>query len=63
MLLLLGAGFLGGLITALSPCIIPVLPVIVAGGSTGGNPRRPYAIIGGLVASFSVFTLVGGALC
>jgi cytochrome c biogenesis protein CcdA/thiol-disulfide isomerase/thioredoxin len=62
VLLLLGVGFLGGLITALSPCIIPVLPVIAAGGSTGGGPARPFAIIGGMVASFTAFTLAGGEL-
>jgi cytochrome c biogenesis protein CcdA/thiol-disulfide isomerase/thioredoxin len=59
---LLFIGFLGGLITGVSPCIIPVLPIIAAGGSTSENRMRPYAIIGGLVASFSVFTLVGGSL-
>ena len=53
---LLGIGFLAGLITALSPCVLPVLPILLAGGATGGR-RRPYAIIAGLVVSFSVFTL------
>jgi cytochrome c biogenesis protein CcdA/thiol-disulfide isomerase/thioredoxin len=62
VLLLLGIGFLGGLITALSPCIIPVLPVIAAGGSTGGGPWRPFAIVGGMVASFTAITLAGGEL-
>jgi cytochrome c biogenesis protein CcdA/thiol-disulfide isomerase/thioredoxin len=33
-----------------------VLPIVLAGGATGSG-RRPYAIIAGLVASFSVFTL------
>jgi cytochrome c biogenesis protein CcdA/thiol-disulfide isomerase/thioredoxin len=56
MLVLLGIGFLAGAVTAISPCVLPVLPVILAGGATGGE-RRPYAIIGGLVASFTVFTL------
>ncbi len=59
---LLGIGFLGGLITGFSPCIVPVLPVVVAGGATGGSRWRPYAIIGGLVASFSLFTLAGGSV-
>ena len=36
--------------------------MIVAGGSAEPNRRRAFAIIGGLVLSFSVFTLVGGAL-
>ncbi len=61
MLVLLGIGFLGGVITAISPCVLPVLPIIFAGGTTGGR-RRAYAIIAGLVASFTVFTLVGAWL-
>jgi len=59
---LLVIGFIGGLITGISPCVIPVVPVIAAGGSAGGSRRRPFAIIGGMVASFSLFTLVGGSL-
>jgi len=62
LLLLLGVGFLGGLITGISPCIVPVLPIVVAGGSTSDNRRRPFSIIAGLIVSFSVFTLVGGEL-
>src|ERR687892_2689929 len=61
MLVLLGVGFLAGLITALSPCVLPVLPIVLAGGATGGA-RRPYAIVAGLVASFTVFTLSAAAL-
>jgi cytochrome c biogenesis protein CcdA/thiol-disulfide isomerase/thioredoxin len=38
-----------------------VLPVILAGGATGGR-GRPFAIIAGLVASFTVFTLTAAAL-
>ena len=56
MLLLLGIGFLAGIITALSPCVLPVLPILLAGGATGGR-RRPYAIVAGIVLSFTVFTL------
>jgi cytochrome c biogenesis protein CcdA/thiol-disulfide isomerase/thioredoxin len=48
--------FLGGLITGLSPCIVPVIPVVVAGGSTGSR-RRPFVIIAGLVLSFSLTVL------
>ena len=47
--------------TALSPCVLPVLPVILAGGATGSE-RRPYAIVAGLVVSFTVFTLTAAAL-
>jgi cytochrome c biogenesis protein CcdA/thiol-disulfide isomerase/thioredoxin len=56
---LLVVAFLGGLITGLSPCIVPVLPVVVAGGSAGTSKARPYLIIGGLVVSFSLTELVG----
>jgi cytochrome c biogenesis protein CcdA/thiol-disulfide isomerase/thioredoxin len=62
MLTLLLVGFIGGLITGLSPCILPVLPVIVAGGATSTDRRRPYFIIAGLVATFSVVTLVSGSI-
>jgi cytochrome c biogenesis protein CcdA/thiol-disulfide isomerase/thioredoxin len=56
MLVLLGIGFVAGLITALSPCVLPVLPVLLAGSATGG-PRRPYAIVAGLVVSFTLSVL------
>jgi cytochrome c biogenesis protein CcdA/thiol-disulfide isomerase/thioredoxin len=59
---LLVVAFLGGLITGLSPCIVPVLPVVVAGGSTGTSRARPFLIIGGLVVSFSLTELVGSTV-
>ena len=61
MLLLLGVAFVAGVVTSISPCVLPVLPIVLAGGATGG-PRRPYAIVAGLVASFTVFTLTATAL-
>jgi cytochrome c biogenesis protein CcdA/thiol-disulfide isomerase/thioredoxin len=54
MLVLLGIGLLAGLVTAISPCVLPVLPILLAGGATG---RKPFRIITGLVASFVTFTL------
>jgi cytochrome c biogenesis protein CcdA/thiol-disulfide isomerase/thioredoxin len=59
---LLAVAFLGGLITGLSPCIVPVLPVVVAGGSAGTSKARPYLIIGGLVVSFSLTELTGSTV-
>lgn len=69
-------GLLGGLITGISPCILPVLPVIfLSGGVQGARPTdekgkvlaraqslRPYLVIAGLVVSFSLFTLLGSLL-
>src|SRR5262245_16479175 len=56
-LLLLPIAFGAGIVTAVSPCVFPVLPILFAGGGTGGR-RRPYAIIAGLVTSFATFTLI-----
>jgi cytochrome c biogenesis protein CcdA/thiol-disulfide isomerase/thioredoxin len=61
VILLLAIGFAAGVITAVSPCVLPVLPIVLAGGASGGT-RRPYAIVAGLVASFTVFTLSASAL-
>lgn len=65
-------GLLGGLITGISPCILPVLPVIfLSGGAQSARGSadaplagrwRPYLVIAGLVVSFSLFTLVGSLL-
>jgi len=54
VLVLIVVGLAAGVITALSPCVLPVLPIVLAGGATG---RRPLAIVAGLVGSFTVFTL------
>ncbi|MFJ8490022.1 cytochrome c biogenesis protein CcdA [Streptomyces sp. NPDC094038] len=109
MITLILIGLLGGLITAVSPCILPVLPVVFLAGGPGGRAdegppsgttapeggatgrasgggavpppgdgdgdgdvlvagppseasprnRRPYAVVAGLVLSFSFFTLLG----
>ena len=87
MLTLALVGFVGGVITGVSPCILPVLPVIFfsgaqdAGGAATEQGRsgdtvtvaaapkrtlsqrlRPYRVIGGLVLSFSLITLIGSTL-
>lgn len=54
MLLLLVA-FVGGLLTVLSPCVLPVLPVLLSG--TVGGRGRPLGIVAGFVGSFVLFTL------
>jgi cytochrome c biogenesis protein CcdA/thiol-disulfide isomerase/thioredoxin len=54
MIVLLGIGFVAGIVTAISPCVLPVLPILLAGGASGRNPLR---IVAGVVVSFTVFTL------
>ena len=52
-----GLAFLEGLGLILSPCILPILPIVLSLGVEG--PRgRPYGIILGFVASFSALTLL-----
>ncbi len=47
--------FLSGVVTVLSPCVLPVLPFLLT-GAIGGR-ARPYGIIVGFAASFTAFTL------
>src|SRR5919201_1105703 len=58
MALLIPIAFAAGLVTAFTPCILPVLPIVLAGGAEGTR-RRPYAIVAGLVTTFTLFTLAG----
>jgi cytochrome c biogenesis protein CcdA/thiol-disulfide isomerase/thioredoxin len=56
-----------GLIAGISPCILPVLPIVFVAGaaapdapdSSKGNGRRSVAIVLGLVISFSLLVLAG----
>jgi cytochrome c biogenesis protein CcdA/thiol-disulfide isomerase/thioredoxin len=56
MLVLALVAFIAGLVTAVSPCVLPILPIVLATGADGDR-RRPYLVIAGLIASFTVFTL------
>jgi cytochrome c biogenesis protein CcdA/thiol-disulfide isomerase/thioredoxin len=49
---LIAFAFLAGAATALSPCVLPVLPVALSAGVTGGH-RRPLGVVTGLVLSFT----------
>lgn len=103
MVTLVLIGLIGGFITGISPCILPVLPVIfLSGGAQGARSResessiaripgmmtagslgslgsapaqsttslslarsskwRPYLVVGGLVLSFTFFTLLGSTI-
>ena len=56
MALLILFAFLAGVATIFAPCILPILPVVLSAGVTGGK-RRPLGIVAGLVVSFTFFTL------
>jgi cytochrome c biogenesis protein CcdA/thiol-disulfide isomerase/thioredoxin len=56
MALLMLFGFVAGAATALSPCVLPVLPIALSAGATGGR-RRPLGIVVGLAVSFTFATV------
>jgi cytochrome c biogenesis protein CcdA/thiol-disulfide isomerase/thioredoxin len=58
VILLLGIAFLAGFVTAVSPCVLPVLPIVFAGGASGGSRRRPLAIVAGVVVAFTASLLL-----
>ncbi len=57
MILLVGFALLAGAGTALSPCVLPVLPALLSAGGAGGR-RRPLGVVLGLTVTFTV-TIVG----
>ena len=61
MIVLLAFAFVSGVITILSPCILPVLPIVLS-GSVGGGKARPFGVLAGFVVSFTLFTLALSAI-
>lgn len=59
MILLIVFAFLAGVVTILSPCILPILPIILSSTVGGQNigKSRPIGIVVGFIASFTFFTL------
>ncbi len=53
MLLLMLFALLAGAGTAITPCVLPVLPAILAAGAEGGR-RRPIGIVLGLAITFTI---------
>jgi cytochrome c biogenesis protein CcdA/thiol-disulfide isomerase/thioredoxin len=70
-------GVVAGFLAGISPCILPVLPVVLVAGATGTNPSaqptpddappragvaRSVAVVVGLALSFSVLILAGSEI-
>lgn len=49
--------FVAGLVTILNPCVLPILPILI-GSAMDQNKYGPFALSGGLVASFSLFGII-----
>jgi cytochrome c biogenesis protein CcdA/thiol-disulfide isomerase/thioredoxin len=74
MVELIGVGIVAGFLAGISPCILPVLPVVlIAGASRPASDQTParvpradlarsLAVIGGLVLSFSIVVLAGSEI-
>src|SRR5919112_1695430 len=56
MALLMLFALVAGAATALSPCVLPVLPAVLGAGLTGGR-RRPLGVVTGLIAAFTFATV------
>lgn len=56
MFLLIAFAFLAGLVTVLSPCILPLLPIILSSTDESGK-QKPLGVVTGFVLSFTFFTL------
>src|SRR3989344_2050460 len=57
MLFLLPIAFVSGILKVFSPCVLPILPIILASG-IDGNTRRIKGMITGLVVSFTIASLL-----
>jgi cytochrome c biogenesis protein CcdA/thiol-disulfide isomerase/thioredoxin len=57
MLLLIVFAAIAGAATAVTPCVLPVLPALLSASAVGGR-RRPLGIVAGLAVTFTV-TIAG----
>lgn len=48
-----GLGFLAGLLSTLSPCVLPIIPILL-GTALNAHPRAPLALAGGLAMSYAL---------
>lgn len=53
-----GFGFLAGVLSTLSPCVLPIIPILL-GTATNAHPRAPLALACGLAISYA---LIGTSL-
>jgi cytochrome c biogenesis protein CcdA len=59
-LVTLALAFVAGLLTALSPCVLPLLPLVM--GSAARNPYGPTALATGFVTTFTVIGVLLASL-
>lgn len=59
-MLLFLISLIGGVLTVLTPCVLPLLPIIVGGSLSGGglNRKKAFTIVTSLGVSVILFTLI-----
>ena len=58
MTALLISSLLAGMLTILAPCVLPILPVILAGSITEKQRWYPYLVTASLTLSIVLFTVL-----
>ena len=48
-----GFGLLAGLLSTLSPCVLPIIPILL-GSATNAHPRAPLTLAAGLALSYAI---------
>jgi cytochrome c biogenesis protein CcdA len=51
------SSYIAGILTILAPCVLPILPIILAGGISSGSKWYPYIITLSLAVSVVLFTV------
>jgi cytochrome c biogenesis protein CcdA len=58
---LLGLAFVAGVLSTLSPCVLPIIPILI-GSAMNAHRRAPLALAAGLALSYALIgTLLAGA--
>ena len=55
---LIFVAFLAGILTALAPCVLPIIPVVIGGSVSDNDKKKPYIVVFSLFVSIIVFTLL-----
>lgn len=56
-----GLSFLAGVLSTLSPCVLPLVPILM-GSASATHRLGPFALVGGLMLSFTVIGVALGSL-
>lgn len=58
MVTLLIFSLIAGVISILAPCTVSMLPILLARSADGKRSRSPFLVIGGLLASIFILSII-----